>query len=98
MQVTPRPQGTFGFASAHVIEDVRTLMTSRHRRRVLLDLKRGGPVTTGPVVVKEDGGWRLYAGAAELQLGAWSVRQNGESLVLVLDGFDPIGEERFKFL
>ena len=73
-------------------------MRSHQRGSVLLDLKGDGSVTTGPVVVKKNGSWRIYPGRSELHLGTWSVWQDGERLVLVLDGFDLIGDERFKAL
>jgi hypothetical protein len=38
--------------------------------------------------VKQDGRWRFHAQGTQLHLGAWSVRQDGEGLVIVIDGFD----------
>jgi hypothetical protein len=43
--------------------------------------------------MKENGGWRLYSKGTELQLGAWSVRQDGESLIIVIDDFEFTGDQ-----
>jgi hypothetical protein len=45
--------------------------------------------------MKQDGCWHFYPGTAELHLGAWSVRQDGEGFAVVLDGFDTV-DQRLK--
>jgi len=97
MQEPPRPQHAPGLAGPHVIQNVGALMRCREASGVLLDLERHHAVRGRPVIMPQNGCWRFYPGGSELYLGAWSVRQNGEQLVFVPDGFDGLTDQDVEF-